>query len=60
VTVCEGSASPERHSLRYRLRDLTTLKRVKDCGHVSINGAGSGPSLRLTTVNFYLVPSILR
>ncbi|QJY51209.1 protein rep [Pseudonocardia broussonetiae] len=37
----------ERHSLRYRLRQVTTLKRVKDCGHVSINGEGSGPALRL-------------
>ena len=37
----------ERHSLRYRLRGPTTLKRVKDCDHVSINGEGRGPGLRL-------------
>lgn len=41
----------ERHALRYRLRQITTLKRVKDCGHVTINGDGAGPSLRLTAAS---------
>lgn len=40
----------DRHRLRYRLRDLTNLKRVKDCGHVSIGGEGGGPALRLATL----------
>lgn len=41
----------QRHSLRYRLRGLTKLSRVRDCGHVSINGEGSGPALRLTAAD---------
>jgi hypothetical protein len=41
----------QRYSLRYKLRNLTTLKRVRDCGHVSINGEGSGPALRLTAAD---------
>ena len=55
-----GSATPEervgrrrgkrreRHVLRSKLRGLTTLGRVRKCGHTSVNGEGSGPGLRLT------------
>lgn len=41
------AARRERHALRYKERQITTLKRVKDCGHVCITGDGSGPALRL-------------
>jgi hypothetical protein len=35
--------------LRGGLRDLTSLERVRKCGHVTVGSAGGGPGLRLTT-----------
>lgn len=38
----------ERHKLRYELRSLTELKRVKKCGYCTAGGDGKGPGLRVT------------
>jgi hypothetical protein len=38
----------ERHKLRYGLRKMTKLRRVRDCGWTPITGDGAGPGLRLS------------
>jgi hypothetical protein len=41
----------ERYRLRYKLRKITTLKRVKACGHTPVGNPRAGPGLRLSVLN---------
>jgi hypothetical protein len=41
----------ERYRLRYKLRKITRLKRVRACGHTPIANPNAGPGLRLSVLN---------
>jgi Replication protein len=41
----------ERYRLRYKLRRITNLKRVRACGHTPVGNPRAGPTLRLSVLN---------
>lgn len=38
----------ERHELRYALRDVTRVGRLRQCGYTGVRSDGTGPGLRVT------------